>query len=169
MRFSLQKTSADAGKFSAFGYQKGMMDAVTDPAVKQVTVIKSARVGYTKMLDHVVGYFIHQDPAPILVVQPTVEDAEDYSKTEVAPMLRDTPVLAEIAGDLKAKESNQTILKRTFRNGSSSRLSGRTAREVFAGSLSALSPSTRSTGIRSVGAGNEGDQIALGTKRSETF
>lgn len=88
------------------------MDAITDPAVTQVSVMKSARVGYTKILDHVVGYCTAHDPSPILIVQPRVEDAEDYSKTEIAPMLRDTPVLAEICGDPKAKDSNQTILKR---------------------------------------------------------
>ncbi|MFP3468104.1 phage terminase large subunit family protein, partial [Leifsonia sp. SIMBA_070] len=71
-----------------------------------------------------VGYFIHQDPSPILVVQPRVEDAESYSKTEIAPMLRDTPVLAAIAGDQKAKNSDQTILAKTFRNGSSLTLVG---------------------------------------------
>lgn len=88
------------------------MDAITDPSVTQVSVMKSARVGYTKILDHVVGYYLAQDPSPILIVQPRVEDAEDYSKTEIAPMLRDTPVLAGICGAPKAKDSNQTILKR---------------------------------------------------------
>ncbi|CAA2929987.1 hypothetical protein ARSQ2_01100 [Arsenophonus endosymbiont of Bemisia tabaci Q2] len=67
------------------------MDAVTDPDVTQVSVMKSARVGYTKILDHVVAYYLSYDPSPILVVQQRVEDAEDYSKTEIAPMVRDTP------------------------------------------------------------------------------
>ena len=89
-----KETSAQTGRFKAFGYQTGMLDVVTDPTVDTITVMKSARVGYTKMLDHVVGYYLHQDPSPVLVVQPRVEDAEDYSKTEIAPMLRDTPVLA---------------------------------------------------------------------------
>src|ERR1700709_1928653 len=92
-----RETSAQTGRFHAFGYQRGMLDAVTDPTVEKISVMKSARVGYTKLMDHAGGYFIHQDPSPILVVQPRVEDAESYSKTEIAPMLRDTPVLAAIA------------------------------------------------------------------------
>ena len=28
-----------------------------------------------------------------MLVQPTIEDAQGYSKEEIAPMLRDTPVL----------------------------------------------------------------------------
>ena len=92
-----RETSAEFGKFKCFGYQRGMLDAVTDPTVTTISVQKSARVGYTKLMDHVVGYFLHADPSPMLVVQPRVEDAESYSKTEIAPMLRDTPVLAAIA------------------------------------------------------------------------
>lgn len=163
------ETSADAGKFKSFGYQDGMMDAVTDPTVQQVTVIKSARVGYTKMLDHVVGYYVHQDPSPILIVQPRVEDAEDYSKTEIAPMLRDTPVLAAIAGDLKAKDSSQKILKRMFRNGSSISFVGANSPGGFRRITARIIAFDEVDGYPVTGAGNEGDQIALGTKRSETF
>ncbi len=145
------------------------MDAVTDPTVRQITVMKSARVGYTKILDHIVGYFVHQDPAPVLVVQPRVEDAEDYSRTEVAPMLRDTPVLAEIAGDLKAKDSNQRILKRVFRNGSSISFVGANSPGGFRRITARIVAFDEVDGYPSQGAGDEGDQIALGTKRSESF
>lgn len=167
--FLSPETSAEAGKFRAFGYQNGIMDAVTDPAVRQVTVMKSARVGYTKVLDHVVGFFIHQDPSPILIVQPRVEDAEDYSRTEIAPMLRDTPVLAEIAGDLKAKDANQRILKRVFRNGSSISFVGANSPGGFRRITARIIAFDEVDGYPADGAGVEGDQIALGTKRSESF
>ncbi|MFO1147784.1 MAG: phage terminase large subunit family protein [Alsobacter sp.] len=163
------ETSAKGGKYRAFGYQVGMMDAITDPAVRQVTVMKSARVGYTKILDHVAGYFIHQDPSPVLIVQPRVEDAEDYSRTEIAPMLRDTPVLAEIAGDLKAKDSQQRILKRVFRNGSSISFVGANSPGGFRRITARVVAFDEVDGYPPDGAGEEGDQIALGTKRTETF
>lgn len=164
-----RETSAQTGRFRAFPYQTGMMDAITDPAVTQITVMKSARVGYTKVLDHAVGYYLHQDPSPILVVQPRVEDAEDYSKTEIAPMLRDTPVLAEISGDPKAKDSNQTILKKTLSNGSSLTLVGANSPGGFRRITARVILFDEVDGYPTGGAGMEGDQIALGTKRSETF
>ncbi|MCA8026490.1 phage terminase large subunit family protein [Burkholderia cepacia] len=164
-----RETSAQTGRFRAFGYQRGMLDAVTDPAVEKISVMKSARVGYTKLMDHAVGYFIHQDPSPILVVQPRVEDAESYSKTEIAPMLRDTPVLATIAGDQKAKNSDQTILAKTFRNGSSLTLVGANSPAGFRRITSRVVMFDEVDAYPVDGAGNEGDQIALGTKRSETF
>ena len=164
-----RETSAQTGRFQAFPYQVGMMDAVTDPSVGMITVMKSARVGYTKVLDHIVGYFVHQDPSPILVVQPRVEDAEDYSKTEIAPMLRDTPVLATLAGDPKAKDSGQTILKKTFLNGASLTLTGANSPGGFRRITARIICFDEVDGYPKGGAGTEGDQIALGTKRSESF
>ncbi|NHB94708.1 phage terminase large subunit family protein [Photorhabdus cinerea] len=164
-----KETSAQTGRFRSFAYQDGMMDAITDPSVTYVSVMKSARVGYTKILDHVVGYYLAHDPSPILVVQPRVEDAEDYSKTEIAPMLRDTPVLAEISGDPKAKNSNQTILKKTFLNGANLTLVGANSPGGFRRITCRIILFDEVDGYPSGGAGVEGDQIALGTKRSETF
>lgn len=164
-----RETSAQTGRYEAFGYQVGMMDAITDPTVEQVTVMKSARVGFTKILDHVVGYYLHQDPSPILLVQPRVEDAEDYSKTEIAPMLRDTPVLTAIAGDPKARDSRHTILKKAFLNGSSLSLVGANSPGGFRRITARIVLFDEVDGYPSGGAGSEGDQIALGKKRSETF
>ncbi|NYH21397.1 phage terminase large subunit family protein [Paraburkholderia bryophila] len=164
-----RETSAQTGKFRAFPYQNGIMDAITDPRVERITVQKSARVGYTKILDHVAGYFIHQDPSPMLVVQPRVEDAEDYSTTEIEPMLRDTPVIAEIVGDLKKKDAKQRILKRVFRNGSSMSFVGANSPGGFRRITARIVAFDEVDGYPVQGAGKEGDQIKLGVKRTESF
>ena len=164
-----KETSAQTGRFRAFEYQKGILDAITDPTVTTVSVMKSARIGYTKCLDHIEGYYIHQDPSPILMVQPRVEDAEDYSKTEISPMLRDTEVLAALTGNVKAKDSGQTILKKTFLNGSSLSLVGANSPGGFRRITARIILFDEVDGYPAGGAGSEGDQIALGTKRSETF
>ena len=44
------ESSAQPGKWQTIPYQKGIMDALTDPRVEKVTFMKSARVGYTKIL-----------------------------------------------------------------------------------------------------------------------
>jgi terminase, large subunit len=162
------ETSAQTGRFRAFPYQNGIMDAITDPAVKIITVQKSARVGYTKVLDNMAGYFIHQDPAPMLFVLPRVEDAEDYSSTEIEPMLRDTPELAAITGDLKAKDSKQKLLKRVFRNGASIGFVGANSPGGFRRITCRIVAFDEVDGYPPA-AGDEGDQIKLGIKRSETF
>nr|EKW5729524.1 phage terminase large subunit family protein [Morganella morganii] len=164
-----KENAAQTGRFRSFKYQDGIMDAFTDPSVTQVSVMKSARVGYTKILDHAVAYYLSHDPSPILVVQPRVEDAEDYSKTEIAPMLRDTPALKAIAGEAKAKDSGQTILKKQFSNGANLTLVGANSPGGFRRITCRIILFDEVDGYPSGGAGSEGDQIALGIKRSETF
>ena len=164
-----KETSSQSGRFRSFAYQDGIMDAFTDPSVETITVMKSARVGYTKILDHVIGYYIAHDPSPILAIQPRETDAEDYSKTEIAPMLRDTPVLSKLVGGAKAKDTNQTILKRSFTNGANLTLVGANSPGGFRRITCRIILFDEVDGYPASGAGNEGDQIALGKKRSETF
>lgn len=145
------------------------MDAVTDPAVERITIMKSARVGYTRILDHVVGYFIHQDPSPVLIIQPTEDDARDYSASEIEPILRETPVLKAIAGDLGRRAAKQKIDKREFRNGSSVQFIGAESPSGFRRITVRVVAFDEVDGYSASGAGDEGDQIALGIKRTETY
>jgi phage terminase large subunit GpA-like protein len=164
-----KETSAGAGKFRSFSYQDGLMDAISDPSVTKITVMKSARIGFTTCVDHAIGYFLHQDPSPILLVLPRVEDAEDFSRSEVAPMLANTPVLRELTGELKGKDSNQRISKRVFRNGSSIAFIGANSPAGFRRITARIVLCDEIDGFPVAGAGDEGDQIILATKRSDTF
>jgi phage terminase large subunit GpA-like protein len=161
------ESAAVSGKWKAYPYQLGIMDALTDPSNETVTVQKSTRVGYTKIINHALGYHIHYDPCPQMVVQPTVEDAEGYSKEEIAPMVRDTPAITALVADSKTRDSNNTILRKVYPGGflvmvgaNSARGFRRlTVRNVYFDEVDAYPPS----------AGVEGDQIKLGTRRTETF
>lgn len=161
------ESAAEPGRWKTLPYQRGIMDAITDRSVEQVTVMKSARVGWTKILNAAVGYYIHQDPAPILVVQPALDDAKGYSKEEIVPMLRDVPVLVGLVAEPRAKDSSNTILHKIFPGGSLSVVganSGRGFRRV----------SRKVIGCDEIdaypaSAGNDGDPVELAFKRSETY
>ncbi len=161
------ESSAEAGAWHSIPYQDGIMDAITDPNTERVTVMKSARIGYTKILNNVIGYYSHLDPCNILLVQPTIEDAQGYSKDEIAPMIRDTPILEGIISDPKTRDGKNTILKKMFPGGilymvgaNSARGFRRiSARIVLFDEIDGYPPS----------AGTEGDQIKLGIKRTEGY
>lgn len=161
------ESAAEPGRWKTLPYQKGIMDAITDPAVDQVSFMKSARVGATKMMGAAIGYYMHQDPCPMMVVQPTVEDAQGYSKEEIAPMLRDCRVLSDLVLEPTSRVSESTILHKAFPGGSLSMVganSGRgfrrvSRRVVFFDEVDGY-PSS---------AGSEGDPIKLGTKRTEYY
>ncbi len=144
---------------------------MTDSRVEQVSVMKSARVGYTLMVTAFIGYHIHQAPAPILVVQPTVDDAKGYSKEGIAPMLRDCPVLSEIvfeeAEEVGPRDSGNTILHKKFPGGVLSMVGANSGagfrrvsrKKVIFDEVDAYPPS----------AGSDGDQIKLGTMRTQAY
>lgn len=165
--FLSAESSAEGGRWHTLPYQKGIMDAITDPRIEFVAVMKSARVGYSKILNHVIGYHIHQDPCPIMIVQPTIEDAQGYSKEEIAPMLRDTPCLQGLVSESKAKDGANTILQKQFPGGTlglvganSPRGFRRVSRRIVLFDECDGYPSS---------AGPEGDQIKLGIRRTEYY
>ena len=67
-------------------------------------------------LPGVEAYYMHYYPAPVLVIQPTLEMGQAFSKDFLAPMLRDTPVLARLV-DTRSRYSGNTILKKNFPGG----------------------------------------------------
>lgn len=166
--FLSAESSAGAGKWKTLSYQKGIMDALTDPELEWVVVMKSARVGYTKIFNNLIGYHIHQDPCPIMVVQPTVDDAEGYSKEEIAPMLRDTPVLAGLVTEAKAKDGSNTILAKQFPGGGLSMVGANSPRGFRRVSRRVV-VFDEPDGYPPGGAGPEGDQIKLGARRAEYY
>ena len=161
------ESSAEGGRWRTLPYQKGIMDAITDNKVEQVTVMKSARVGYSKILNHVIAYYIHQDPAPIMLVQPTIEDAQGYSKEEIAPMLRDTPCLKGLVSESKAKDGANTILQKQFPGGTLSLVGANSPRGFRRVSRRVVLFDEVDGYPASAGA--EGDQIKLGIRRTEYY
>ena len=71
------ESSASGGKWRTLSYQREIMDAITDPEVEEVWVQKSARVGFTKILNIATAYFIARERAAVMMVQPTIEDAPE--------------------------------------------------------------------------------------------
>lgn len=120
----------------------------------------------TEALNNVLGYYACYEPSPILVVQPTVEMAETWSKDRLAPMIRDTPALRERFSS-GARASASTILHKTFPGG----------HVTMAGANSAASLASRPIRVvlfdevdrYPISAGSEGDPVSLGRKRTATF
>ncbi len=163
------ESSAEAGKWhtARAEYQRGIMDAISDPANRDVVVMAGAQVGKTEVILNVIGYHIAHDPSPILVVQPTLEMAQSFSKDRLSPMLRDTPQLRGKVKDPRSRDANNTTTHKVFPGGHIS----------LVGSNSAAGLASRpirivlcdETDRYPASAGSEGDPIQLARKRSATF
>ena len=101
------------------------------------------------------------------MIQPTIDMAQDYSKSRIAPMIRDTKVLREIYRDVKTRESGNTILSKLFPGGrlimgganSPAGLASRPIKILLADEVDRFPDS----------AGTEGDPVDLAAKRMTTF
>lgn len=110
-RWLSQESSAEPGRWvsARAAYQPDMLASVTDPETEQTVCMTSSQVGKTEVVLNAIGYYTHWDPSPILVVQPTVEMAEAFSKERLAPAIRDSPELAAIFPDPKSRTDGNTI------------------------------------------------------------
>jgi terminase, large subunit len=109
------ESSHEQGKWHAYPFQKGWMDAFSNDDIEEVTVRKSKRVGYTKTLLAFIAYNAAHRRRKQAVWQPTDDDRDSFVKTEIDPMLRDVaamrPVLLGAKDDtLKMKQFLGSVL-----------------------------------------------------------
>lgn len=145
--------------------QVGIADAMGDPAVEIVTVVKPTRVGFTTLLTGIVGNYCVNDPCNILFYQPTEDDARDYMVSEVEPTFEASPSLnGVLSGELDERGRN-TLLQRRFPGGSLKVLAAKSprnfrrhsARVVIFDEADAMEVT------------DEGSPIDLGIKRADSF
>lgn len=101
-------------KWQAFPYQVAILDAMSNDDIEEVVFIRSARVGYTKMILAAMGYFAHHKRRNQAVWQPTDEDADDFVKTEVDTMLRDVAVMGTVFPAFMQRSKDNTMRKKGF-------------------------------------------------------
>lgn len=143
------------------------MRAISDPSTETIVFMTGAQIGKTEIINNAIGYYISQDPSPILVVQPTLDMSKMWSNDRLAPMLRDTPALKNAVKDPRSRDSGNTLLQKSFVGGyiamvganSPAGLASRPVRCVFFDEVDRFPHS----------AGTEGDPIDLGRKRTSTF
>ena len=148
-------------------YLKEVMDACADPNTREVWVMKSAQVGFTELINNVVGYYSAHKPSSILVALPRVEDAEIWSKEKFAPMIRESPVLSHAYSEAKGRNESNTIRYKRFKGGwiavigveSPRALRMRSGKVVCCDEVDAYTHDS----------GGEGDPVSLLRKRQTTF
>lgn len=162
------ESSAEPGRWSTdrAPFQRAMMDAVSDPSVHAVVMMTSSQVGKTEALLNAIGFAIDLDPSPILLIQPTLQMAEAFSKDRIDPMFRDTPAL-KVRTSTGSRVASNTILHKTFAGGhltmaganSPASLASRPIRRVFSDEVDRWD----------VSIGGEGDPLALSHRRAANF
>jgi phage terminase large subunit GpA-like protein len=161
-------TTSRPGPFKPEKFQIEMMDVVLDPLVHEVVIQKSTQIGYSDaVLNNICGYFIDIDPKPIMLVQPTIDNAKDYGKKRITPMIESCPAIRAKIKPPTARRAGNTL-----------------ALKEFPGGFLKLTGANSGAGLRSdpvplvlfdevdgypLDVEGEGDPIAIGTRRTDTF
>jgi len=163
------ESSAEPGPWRTYRtpYLREPMDALTDPKVHEIVMVAASQVGKSELELNFIGYMIDQDPCGILYIHPTIEDAKKFSKIRVAPMVRDSKSLRVKVSEVKSRDSNNTILQKSFPGGmltmcgsnSASALASTPVRVVIGDEIDRWAES----------AGTEGDPWGLAMARTTTF
>jgi phage terminase large subunit GpA-like protein len=91
-------------------YLVEVMDSLTNPSVSKIAFLAARQMGKSSLFVNYLGYLIHQNPAPAVIILPTVDLAEKFSTTRLSNMFRDTPCLKALLPDDKTR-SNKILFK----------------------------------------------------------
>lgn len=81
------ESSHQKGGWVAWSFQVGILDFMSDDRIEELDVMKSKRVGYTKMITAFVAYNIAHRRRKQALWQPTDDDRDSYVKSEIDPIL----------------------------------------------------------------------------------
>ncbi|MDE0921798.1 phage terminase large subunit family protein [Aurantimonas coralicida] len=157
--------SALSGRVELWQFQRGICEAIDDPDIERVTVIKPVRVGYTTLLTSTIASFAANSPAPILVVVPTEADARDYMVSDIEPTFDASPALRSLLSSDGDEGGRNTLLSRRFPAGSLKLVAAKsprnlrrhTAKVLLLDEIDGMEPSA------------EGDPITLAERRTMSF
>lgn len=171
-RYIAPGTSPEPGEWrtSRVPYLREPMDSMTDRKTEIVVMCCSSQIGKSEALLNVLGYYVDQEPAPQLMLQPTLEAAENFSKERIDPTFRYSPGLKDKLEDGKdgrgtSRKSSTTIRMKHYPGGylalvgsnSPSALASRPIRVLLCDEIDRYNPT------------KEGDPLKLAIQRTTNF
>lgn len=164
------KGAAEPGRWrtARTPYAREIMDCLSPSSpIQRIVFMKPTQVGGTEIGINWFGAIVDVWPAPVMIVQPTLDLAKRFSKQRIAPLIESMHELGAKIAPSRKKDSNNSILLKEFPggvavfSGSNSAVSLRQmpVKYLFADEISGYEPD----------ADGEGDPVSLAEKRTETF
>jgi phage terminase large subunit GpA-like protein len=123
------ESSHQKGAWEAWPFQVGILDFMSDDQIEELAVMKSKRVGYTKMITAFIAYNIAHRRRKQALWQPTDDDRDSYVKSEIDPVLDGVEAVQRMRRSSRA-EGEDTIKLKRFR-GSTLHLLGGKAKRAY--------------------------------------
>lgn len=157
--------SALPGRVSLWPYQREIADAISDPTLERVTLVKPVRVGFTTLLTGALASYVANEPAPILALLPTEADCRDYTVSDLEPIFDATPALRGLISAEADEAGRSTLLSRRFPGGSLKIIAAKSPRNLRRHNVRVLLIDEADA----MEAGVEGSPITLAERRTLSF
>ena len=159
----LPSKAAFSGKWSnsTTPYAVGIMDAITNPRIREIVCMMPAQVCKTEVLLNTIGYHVHLAPCEMLLVQPKIEAAQKFSTERIAPLFQTTPVLRALYNSRDPMES------KSFRGGTLNLVGANSPADLSSRAVKLLMMDE--VDRYELSAGDEGDPVQLAKRRTTTF
>jgi phage terminase large subunit GpA-like protein len=122
--------SALPGRVRLWPYQREIADAISDPLIERVTLVKGVRLGFTTLLTGTIGAYVANEPAAILLLLPTDADCRDYVVSELEPICDATPALRGTLASDADEGGRNTLTSKRFAGGSLRVIAARAPRNL---------------------------------------
>jgi phage terminase large subunit GpA-like protein len=157
-----QGQSARPGRLRHWPYMREILQVMGDKTTERVTLMKSARLGFSKSIMFATGAYAATDPCPIILLVPTDDDARRFAVEEVEPIFESSPALSKLLRKGR-NDGRNTLLRKTMAGGGSIKiLSARAPRKLRAHDAKVLLVD-EADGMEITA---EGDPIALAIERT---
>lgn len=114
--FMMEHARDDTGaRIRPFPFQADMADATIAPETAQVSCRKSSRIGWSTIMQCRVAWSIRYSPRRTLIYQPTIDDAEKFSRDDLEPILQ-WKVVREVA-TFKPRHADNQIRAKRYKGG----------------------------------------------------
>lgn len=167
-RFMPKGTTSRPGHFHPEVFQIEMMNVILDPNVHEIVVMKCTGMGYSDaVLNNIIGYFIDVDPKPMMLVQPTIDNAKDYGKKRITPMIEACPSLREKVRSVTSRRPGNTLALKEYPAGFLKLTGANSGAGLRSDQLPIVAFDERDA--YPVNVDGEGDPVAIGSKRTGTY
>ena len=164
------KASAEPGEWRTdrVPYIKEILDQLSPQSPAQrIVFMKSAQVAGTEAGLNWIGYNIHQNPGPMLHVQPSIDVLKKVAKQRINAMVESMPCLVERIAENKSRDTGNTMFMKEYPGGililtganSAAGLRSMPIRDLFLDEIDAYPEDVD----------GEGDPVELAIKRTTTF
>jgi len=157
--------SALPGPIRLYPYQREIADAISDPEIERVTLVKPVRVGFTTLLTGALASYIANEPSPVLALLPTESDCRDYVVSDIEPIFEATPTLRGLLSAEADETGRNTLLSRRFPGGSLKIVAAKSPRNLRRHNVRILLIDEADA----MEAGAEGSPVTLAEKRTLSF